>query len=529
MKKYIISLLAIAFCMLGASSCSDFLEVPVLGQNADTPEYYNDPENAKMALVGCYNGLAATHKDIAFKWMFGDVRSDDAWKGGGSEGDGEDITKIREWRVPDNEGNQGSIWSGAYRAIFYCNTAITGFEYITFDDKVKELYIAEAKAIRAYNYFMLATHFGDAPLFTKTIETSKIKDVTRAPFAQILEQVESDLRDAAAILPAEYGVADAGRMTSGAAKALHARVVMYSIGLFKTKDASAWQEVYDLTNDVINSGAYSLYPNYAEIFEIEGENNSESVLEFQFKTTKTGWGNNQGNPSCVFIGSNGIEGNRGWGWNFCLPTQNLVDEFEDKDPRLYSTVHGNGITDYVHGVRLYVDDSQAYQTGYNTRKSAIEPAMQPTHDHSDGPANERIIRYADVLLMKAEAAYYLSKEGETRSLINQVRERARKSTYPKGYEKDKTTYAPTGFSNNLPDIAASVTGEALMKALKHERRVEFALEGLRYWDLARWGDYKNTLPENIKANFEKRHLRGLPVLPIPQTEVTSWGLTQNPL
>lgn len=529
MKKYIISFLTVV-CILGTSSCSDFLDVPVLGQNADTPEYYNNPENARMALIGCYNGLAAIHKDIAFRWMFGDVRSDDAWKGGGSEGDGETITKIREWRIPDNEGNQTGVWSGAFRAIFYCNTAIAGFEHITFDEKIKTQYIAEAKVIRAYNYFMLAAHFGDVPLFTQTVESSKIKDVVRTPYDKVLEQVETDLKEAATILPSEYGAGDNGRITSGVAMALHARVVLYSIGLFKTKDASAWQEVYDLTSNVINLGVYSLYPNYAEIFETEGENCSESILEFQFKTTKTGWGNNQGNPSCVFVGSNGIEGNRGWGWNFCLPSEDLVKEFEANDPRLYITVHGNGITDYVYGVRLYVDNSQTFQTGYNARKLAVEPNMQPTHDHSDGPSNERIIRYSDILLMKAEAAYHLKKEGETRSLINQIRARARTSTYPKGFEKDKNTYLSTGFSNNLPDISSSVTGDALLKALKHERRVEFALEGLRYWDLVRWDDYKNTLPnENIKKNFEKRHLRGLPVLPIPQTEVTSWGLTQNPM
>lgn len=513
--------------LLGGTSCSDFLDQPILGKNVDTPEYYDDIENARLALGGCYYSLVYHTKYCAFRWVYGDVRSDDAWKGGGGPGDGVDIQRIKEWTILPTEDYIGSSWSASYVAIYAANTLIEKLDKVTFDEQLKKQFIAEAKFIRAYSYFILVNLFGDAPLFTKPVDVNKIGSIERTPFEVVLEQIEKDLNEAAEDLPERYPAEEAGRITWGAAKALHAKVAMYGIGIFKSKPESAWQQVYDLADEVIKSKNYNLHPNYAEIFEQEGENCSESIFELQFKRTNTGWlWGNQGNPGDVFVASRGTDDFPSWGWGFNCPTQDLVDEFEQNDPRLYTTVHGRGITDYLYGVKHEVGQ-QAYLTGYAARKMAVDPAFRPS-EHSDGPTNVRIIRYADVVLMKAEAAYHLNKESEARELINQVRRRARTSTYPKGYEKDENIYTPTGFTNNLPDLSSAVQGEALLKALKHERRVEFGMEGSRYWDLVRWGEYRDILSDEVKARFDKRQLRGVPVLPIPDGEVVSWGLEQNP-
>lgn len=524
MKRILLPLITLVI-LFGGTSCSDFLDQPILGQNIDTPEYYNNEENARLALGGCYHTFAFHTKNCSFSWIYGDVRSDDAEKGGGGASDGLDIQYVKDWDVLATNSYCSGPWNASYSAIYATNTFIERMKKADFNEESITQYIAEAKFIRAYSYFLLVSYFGDVPLFTQPVDLNKLSNVKRDPFEAVLEQIEKDLTEIATVLPESYPATEVGRITSGAAKALHARVVMYSIGLFKVKPESAWKEVYDLTNDVIKSGMYNLHSNYAEIFELEGENCSESVLEFQFKTTKTGWGNNQGNPGDVFVGTKGGN-NDGWGWGFNCPTQDLADEFELKDPRLYATIYGGEIAAYQYGLEEGVK-KQPYNTGYASRKLALDPVNRPT-EHSDGPSNVRVIRYSDVLLMKAEAAYHLSNEAETRALINQVRSRARTSSYPKGFLKDQNVYSPTGFINNLPDIPASVQGPALLKALKHERRVELAIEGLRYWDLARWGDYKETLSEEVKARFDKRHLRGVPVLPIPETEVVSWGLTQNP-
>lgn len=519
-----ILLFVFATLLLG-SSCSDFLDQPILGQNIDTPEYYNNEENARLALGGCYHALAFHTEGCNFRWVYGDIRSDDAEKGGGGASDGLDIQYIKDWDILATNSYCSGPWNASYKTIYATNTFIERMKEADFDEDAITQYVAEAKFIRAFAYFLLINYFGDVPLFVKPVDLDNLSGIKRTPFEEVLVQIEKDLSEAAEVLPESYLAAEVGRITSGAAKALHARVVMYGIGLFKVKPETAWQEVYNLTSDVINSGMYSLYPNYAEIFELEGENCSESVFELQFKTTKTGWGNNQGNPGDVFVGTKG-KNNDSWGWGFNCPTQDLVDEFENEDPRLYATVYGGDVATYQYGIDEGVK-KESHNTGYSARKLALDPANRPT-EHSDGPSNVRVIRYADVLLMKAEAAYHLKKEEETRALINQIRARARTSTYPKGFLKDQNVYSPTGFVNNLPDIPSNVSGEELYEALKHERRVELAIEGLRYWDLVRWGDYRDILPDEVRARFDRRQLRGVPVLPIPETEVVSWGLEQNP-
>ena len=524
MKNLLLSLVVGCF-LLSTTACSNFLDQPILGQNIDTPEYYNNEENARLALGACYHALVYHTEACAFRWVYGDIRSDDAEKGGGGPDDGIEIQYVKDWDVLATNSYCSGPWGASYDMIYATNTFIERMSHADFDKELINQYVAEAKFIRAFAYFMLINYFGDVPLFDHPVDLNNIGNIKRDPFEKVLELIEADLTEAAAILPETYSAEETGRITSGAAKALHARVLMYSIGIFKAKSESAWQDVYNLTSDVIISGIYSLYPNYAEIFELEGENCSESVFEFQFKTTKTGWGNNQGNPGDVFVGTKGANEDS-WGWGFNCPTQDLVDEFEIEDPRLYCTVYGGDVATYQYGVAEGVK-KQPYNTGYAARKLALDPVNRPT-EHSDGPSNVRAIRYSDVLLMKAEAAYHLGKESETRDLINQVRARARNSTYPKGFLKDQNVYSPTGFTNNLPDIPDNISGEELLQALKHERRVELAMEGLRYWDLVRWGDYRDILSDEVKARYDRRQLRGVPVLPIPETEVVSWGLEQNP-
>lgn len=511
--------------LVGLSSCSDFLEQPVLGVNIDTPSYYDNEGNADMAVIACYNALTYEDDKSTFQWIYGDVMSDDAWKGGETAGDADDIESLKQWNALPTNTYLSNTWEAYYVAIHRANSVIQKMDGVGFDEGLKTQYIAEAKFVRAYSYFTLVKLFGDLPLFTEPVEVSQIGNVIRTPFEDVLQQIEKDLTEAAAVLPETYPAEQVGRATIGAAKALHARVVMYSIGIFKSKEQTAWQEVYDLTDEVINSGLYNLLPNYAEIFEEEGENSSESVFEIQYMTTNTGYNfSNQGSSSGIYVANRGTSDLPEWGWGFNCPTQSLVNEFEPGDPRLYCTVNGNGVTDYVYGVKQEVAQ-KSHLTGYAARKLAMDPALRPSNQ-SDSPYNQRIIRFADVLLMKAEAAYHLDKESEARDNLNMVRARARNSTYPKGFEVGVKTYSATGFSNNIEDVTA--LGSNLMAAIKHERRVEFGMEGLRYWDLVRWGDYRATLSNEAQSRFDNRQLRGVPVIPLPNEEVVSWGLTQNP-
>lgn len=530
MKKNIILFVSsLIFLMAAATSCSDFLEQPVLGKNADTPEYYDDLDNANMAIIACYNGLTYEDDLSTFQWIYGDVMSDDAWKGGGSATDANDIQELKKWTALSTNTYLNNTWTAWYRAIHRANVAIDKLPSVTFDPDLRDQYIAEAKFIRAFSYFTLVKLYGDIPYASKPVEVSQMGSLGRTPFEQVIEYIITDLKEAGDVLPKSYSAEDLGRATCYAAKGIQARVIMYAIGMFKCMPESAWQDVYDLCDEIEQSGYFRLMPNYGEVFEAEGENCAESLFEIQYATTNTGYNfDNQGNCSGIYVANRGTTENPQWGWGFNCPTQDLVDEYEANDPRRECTVHGNGITPYLYGLPEEVDQTTEYLTGYQARKLAIDPALRPSNQ-SDSPSNQRILRYSDVLLMKAEAAYHLNDESTARTYVNKVRERARNSAYPKGYNAGSNTYPATGFTDNLPDIEDSVTGTALLDAIKHERRVELAMESLRYWDLVRWGDYAETLDAATRANFERRQLRGVPVIPIPSEEVAGWGLEQNPM
>lgn len=525
MKQNIFKSILVVGILLLISGCSDFLDQPIKGKNADTPAYYDDVDNAFMAVISCYDALQYDDDVSTYQWMFADVASDDAWKGGGDKSESAYIQEMKDWvTLPTNIWGK-AVWESYYLAIYRANTVIKQVGSATFDANIKKQYIAEAKFVRAYSYLILVKLFGDVPIFTEPVRADQIGKVGRDSFEDVIAQIKKDFSEAAADLPASWPADQVGRATSGAAKGFEARTTMYAIGMFKSEPASSWQRVYDLTDQIVQSGVYNLHPNYPEIFEDEGENCSESLFEIQHKSTYSGWTTeNEGCNSPIVVANRGTDANPSWGWGYNCPTQDLVNEYENQDPRLYATVHGQGTTDHLYGIKHDVA-VKPFLTGYCARKLATDPALRGPNQ-SDYPNNLRLLRYADILLMKAEAAYHLNQESIARQCINDVRARARKSTYPKGFTVGTNTYVPTGFINNLPDVTA--TGSALMTAIKHERRVELGIELLRYWDLVRWGDYRATLAPKVQADYDKHLLRGVPVLPIPNDESVAWGLQQNP-
>ena len=207
----------------------------------------------------------------------------------------------------------------------------------------------------------------------------------------------------------------------------------------------------------------------------------------------------------------------------------MVAEFENGDPRKAVTVYTKG--DVVLGTK--VEDilyPSGNMTNYLNRKAAI---VKPSEGKEAGQ-NIRKIRYADVILLKAEAAANTGKEQEARDLVNQIRTRAKNATAPKGSKEGSMTYdALVVSSGTLPLVGTSVTGKALLEAIWHERRVEFGMEALRFWDLVRTGRYLSALTATRRVACEKHTIKDgvvnpVPVLPIPLNEQQSWGLAQNP-
>lgn len=528
--KNILAILMLGFVSQGCED--DFLDRDPLGVETDET-FYEDPDNAVLAVNGIYDAISwdaggVTGSGNNFEWMYGDVLSDDAKKGS-TTGDYIEIKQMERWETLTNAPIQSSTWNNMFTAIYRANQVLSYLPSSSIDEELKERLLGEAYFLRAYSYFNLTIKFGGLPIMEEPLPPSQWGQLQRGSIAETYAFIENDLQQAIEVLPSRsaYAASELGRATKGAARAYLARAYMYQIGTDNSNSIS-WQDVYDQTNAIITSGEYSLFPNYAGLFEMENENNVESIFEIQFSDAATGWG-----PPKTGTANNVIQNNRTtWGWGFNNPTLDFVNDFEDRDPRLPVTVYSDG--DIVVGELQEIDFPGQNETGYLNRKAFVEPGERPS-DAQNSAKNIIKFRYADILLMQAEAAYHLRNEGEAVQLVNMVRERARQSTKPKGStavgSSDYEAYED--LSGVLPAINAS--GEQLLEAIWHERRTELGMEALRYYDLVRTGRYLDALEQKYteaRANAERHSIKGfvnpIPVLPIPINEAQAWNLEQNP-
>lgn len=522
------SLFAIVFAFYSCSK--DLLELDNIGtQTAEV--FFNDPENALAGLNSCYNSASDDNY-----FVYGDLMSDDALKGGSNFFDWVDREYVRNFTANSGNGVSSGTWSAMYRTIVRCNEIINTLPETTFDEELKARIIGEAKFLRALSYSRLVPLFGGVPLVTKDYNVDNLVE-PRASVQDVYAFIKQDLDDAISVLPekSRYDNADLGRATKGAARALKARAIMQessysyntvlsSMSGYSPDVATLWNEVYTQTSAIINSGEYTLTANFAEIFEPEGENNTESIFEFQHKTTNNQWGESVGNQTIVQMGNRDD-----WGWCFNLPTDALYNSYADTDPRRESTIYGQEFN-VLYGVEQGWSKQEWTLTDETTkdfvsacrlnRKYALRPDLRHGN-HNNQPTNKRVLRYADVLLMHAEAAYYKGLEAEARDYVNIVRKRAENSTLPLGSASGQTS----GFTYDLysgasvQDITAS--GTELLEAIWLERRCELALEGIRYFDIIRTG--RTELLPAASSDYAAHD--GL--LPIPVGDVNTFGLAQN--
>ena len=491
MKKNSGNIIIILTLFVFISSCKKFITKNPVGEYTES-EFYQTQAQAILAINAAYAPLAFTTANVNRLWVFGDVASDDAAKGG-NPGDQADIGFIDDFNVNSTNGNLASMWSLLYDGVTRCNLVLAKVPSIKMDINLQQRILGEAKFLRAYYYFELVNVFGDVPVVLTPLDAGQLQ-ITQSPEQQIYESViEPDLKDAVNALPLTYSGADVGRATSGAANALLAKAY-----LFQAK----WDSAATAAAVVINSNAYDLLPVYTENWNQNFKNNKESVFAVQHLT---GQDPKLGSELNQFFAPQ-IDG----GYFFDAPTQNFVDEFEKTpagvaDPRLDYTV-GRDSMPWFNG-RIF-SASWSPSTGYLTRKH--QQPLSEVPNKSDGNLNYEAIRFSDVLLMYAEALNESGNSAEALAPLNRVRERARNSYL---YDSTLTGYPniPDGL---LPDITTTDPSQ-LRDAIRHERRVELGMEFHRYFDLIRWGkDYaKQAL--NDKPNFDydaDKHF------PIPQIE-----------
>lgn len=475
-KQFFIAVSIVFF----VSCSSDFLDRKPRGQlTYDT--FFENEEHALQAVNAIYN--------IFRSWEFTglpylgatDIISDDADKGS-TENDALYLAEIDQFQSNATNSVYSSMWTGHYQAIFRANLAIENIPNIDMDEQLKSRLLAEAKFLRAFVYFRLVQWYGDIPLITKILTEDEYFTQSRTSKALVYDQIEKDLKEAIDILPerSKYAAEDLGRATKGAARGVLAKVYMVK------KD---YAKALEQCEAIINSNEYSLMPSYADIFSAKGEQGPESVFEISAVAIQAAVAGPGASPYNMVQGVRGIP-NLGWGFN--RPSDNLVAAYESGDPRRQATVIyvGEILPD---GSTKVEDNPDILNERYNQK------AWVPKHAglQDNGPGNIRLLRYADVLLLAAEAYNESGNSAAALPLLNQIRKRAR------------------GTNNFILTDVTTTDQSALRDKIRKERRVELAMEQHRWFDLMRWGIAGETMKAVGKNFVDSKH----ELFPVPQTEL----------
>lgn len=489
MKNKLLRILFMLTFSVGFFSCGeDFLEKEPLGKITEDA-FFKTPEQAIEATNAVYNNLRRWETHVFAYIGMTDLISDDADKGS-TPNDASFLLELDN--LTHNAVNLApfTVWDGYYQGVHRANVVIERVPTIEMDEALKTRLVGEAKFLRGYYYFNLVRWFGGVPLNTKPLAPAEFKQ-PRATKEQVYAQIIQDLQDAAAALPLRkaYAPADLGRATKGAAEGMLAKVYL-TLGDFPKAE--------QLALSVINSGEYALYPSYEKLFQYEGENSSESMFEVQATADAQRLGGSQYNEV------QGVRGVPNLGWGFNRPSDDLVRSYESGDPRREATILNVGEI-LPDGSAIVEDNPEIVGERYNQK--AWVPRRADNANGSGG-GNIRILRYADVLLIAAEALNENGKSAEALNYLNQIRKRARGTR-----------------TNILPDI--TITDKAQLRdRIWKERRIELAMEQHRWFDLLRQNRASAVMKAVGKNFVEGKH----ELFPIPQNEIDLSGglVTQNP-
>lgn len=454
--KYLFLFTALIFCSCG----EDFLDKQPLDQVVSS-NFYQTENDAIEALIAVYDALGY-QSTPGVSWSpiitVSDALSDDAFAGGSDANDGQNWDELNTWNIPTTNDIVHSIWLKNYTGIYRANLFLEIIDGIEASDEFKARTIAEAKFLRAYYYFELVRFFENIPLVTRTLNDPADYSQPQASPQEVYNQIATDLVDAYNVLPDNIPANETGRVSKWAAGSLLARAYLFSNDLYGFDMQSASVTVdralaLSYMEELINSGNHALMADYNDIFRLASEFSEESVFEIPHGDNPAWWDwgyvrGGEGNLAAQMQGPR-VTGSDNWnrGWSFAPVSFDLVDALEN-DPRLAATItteaelDGNLVNGYQH-------------TGYFSKKYSSDAE----HWGSDGQfehnrtCNWRVIRYSEILLMAAELG-----SPNAQGYLDQVRARV-----------------------GLPSIPFNEEN------LFEERRKEFALEGIRYYDLIRRG------------------------------------------
>ncbi|MBP6022897.1 RagB/SusD family nutrient uptake outer membrane protein [Ferruginibacter sp.] len=510
-----IKILSLVFLIASLASCKKWVDYNPHEDFVITElDYLKSESDYRTMAISVYTPIQWLNQAVPI----GDIASDNSVSGGENASDVLPLQQIDDYTLTPVNDQLTEMWQAAYEGINRANylhqykAANKAGETVNFTGK--DALYGEVYFLRAYYYFHLVRFFGDVPLFTdKRLGLSESKTLKRSAKADVYKQIEADLNSAIAVLPITN--VEKGRVTKYAAQALLGKVLLYQ----NKFDAAA-----TMLENVVN-GPFSLVPDFGGMFLQSGENGPESVFEIQYSNASPyyNWGGvtrGQGNLSVQQCGVRGLNGKAGMpyaaGWSTNLPTVNLANAFTAGDIRKAATVLN--IDDYINSnPALFTGvasnnpafaNNPAYQVAPYKNTGWYNQKYLPRKSETSGQVelnylnNFRTIRYAEVLLMAAEAFNRSTTPNDTKAqlYLNRVRRRA--------------------FAVNDASKDITATGTALRQAIWDERRLELAMEGDRFFDLVRTGQAAAKITGFAVGKHE--------LFPIPQYEIEVSGLTQNP-
>jgi len=452
MRKFIL-LFTLCTLFVGTSCDNDeFLDQPLRGRQ-ELKDFFRDGTSSTNFVNGIY--VNVNGKDLYeanFYRQINEMATDDNWSGNTIQ-PRPDITGIAAYNVFAGSLYFNLFWQNHYLGVTRANIALDFIPDVDMDENLKTRLLAEARFLRAFFYFDLVRSFGGVPIITSYDELfeSDIYERKRATVDEVYQLIEEDLTFAANNLPlkSEYSGADAGRATKGAAQGILAKMLL-------TRER--WAEAQAMAFNVMQSGEYSLEPLFENIYSVGNAHGVESIFEIEYIN----------NPTFTYIGghfstTNGSRGDQGWGW--CTPSSDLENAFlsENDVIRLRSTIIKHG--DPVYGdpaVTSFDAEPSENKSGRTNRKYYIPTAQRPSpYQRGQHPLSYIHLRYADIILMHAEAAYFNGDEPTAINSYRMIRDRVQLQTN------------------------TALTGAALRDAIWKERRLELALEQHRLFDLRR--------------------------------------------
>ncbi|CAI8204983.1 MAG: SusD-like protein [Formosa sp. Hel1_33_131] len=500
MKKIQYIFILLCGCLLSLSCSDDLIAKLPLDQN-NVESFWTSETNVSSAITGCYQQLIEPYKS-PWTWKLEDITPN------AYEIDGRDSSREISLGLnsPTNQVPK-QRYKICYRGIGRANTVLNNIDLVPMDESLKNRYKAEARFLRAFFYHNLIEFFGGVPLILDAPDNNTQGQLPRNTKAEVLDVIYTDLDAAIAGLPISYAAADKGRITKGTALAFKARTALYNMD---------WTEALSAAQAVVDLNVYALFPDYRRLFLVENERNDEVIFDIGFTMPEV-----SNNYHEMYIEGNVLKD---------LPDSYLMTDgkpaeisslynplnpYANRDPRLNQTLitlgsmyNGNLVT----GNELFMD-----LTGFSFKKYTylLDDAGGVAPLPGQSEINPIVIRYAEVLLTIAEAENELN--GPTvraYDAINQVRNRP---------------------SVNMPDVTPGLSQEDFRDALRLERRIEFAGEGLYFNDIIRWRtaetvmnadglDSEGQLIETRRFNPQRDYL-----WPIPQADILlNTNLEQNP-